>query len=141
MAQAEADKVIFELVSPERLLISRAVDMVVVPGEEGDFAVLPGHAPVMSSLRDWVVEIHENGAVSERVFVSGGFAEVTAKRCTVLAEEALAMAEITAEDARARLAAAEQRIEDAANDEARAAAEAEKARAEALIEALAYFAG
>ena len=138
---ADTDKVEFELVSPERVLISRAVDMVVVPSEEGDFAVLPGHAPVMSSLRDWVVEIHENGAVAERIFVSGGFAEVTPARCTVLAEEALAMAEVTAEDARARLAAAEQRVEDAANDDARTAAESEKARAEALIEALAYFPG
>ena len=138
---ADTDKVEFELVAPERVLISRAVEMVVVPGEEGDFAVLPGHAPVMSSLRDWVVEIHENGAVAERIFVSGGFAEVTPTRCTVLAEEALAMAEITAEDARARLATADQRVEDAANDDARAAAETEKARAEALIEALAYFAG
>jgi F-type H+-transporting ATPase subunit epsilon len=138
MAEAE-NKVAFELVSPEKLLISRDVDMVVVPGEEGDFSVLPGHAPVMSSLRDWVLEIHDGGEVSERLFLSRGFAEVTPERCTVLAEEALPLSDIDRAGAEARVARAEQALEDAGDDEARAEAETELARGQALVEAIAYF--
>jgi F-type H+-transporting ATPase subunit epsilon len=83
-----AEKVQFELVSPERLLVSQAVDMVVVPGSEGDFGVLPGHAPLISTVRPGVIEVHEGSAVTDRIFVAGGFAEVTPERCTVLAEQA-----------------------------------------------------
>jgi F-type H+-transporting ATPase subunit epsilon len=83
-----ADKVQFELVSPERLLVSEPVDMVVVPGSEGDFGVLPGHAPFISTVRPGVIEVYEGNTVTERIFVAGGFAEVTGERCTVLAEEA-----------------------------------------------------
>lgn len=89
-----ADKVQFELVSPERLLVSREVEMVVVPGSEGDFGVLPDHAPMISTVRPGVIEIHEGGAVSEQIFVAGGFAEVTGERCTVLADEATPVKEI-----------------------------------------------
>lgn len=89
-----AEKVEFELVSPERLLVSRAVDMVVVPGAEGDFGVLRGHAPLISTLRLGVIDIHDAGAVAERIFVAGGFAEVTAERCTVLAEQAVRLADL-----------------------------------------------
>lgn len=83
-----AEKVQFELVSPERLLLSQAVDMVVVPGAEGDFGVLPGHAPLISTVRPGVIDVYEGNTVTDRIFVAGGFAEVTAERCTVLAEEA-----------------------------------------------------
>jgi F-type H+-transporting ATPase subunit epsilon len=83
-----AEKVQFELVAPERLLISQAVDMVVVPGSEGDFGVLPGHAPLISTVRPGVIEVYEGSAVTDRIFVAGGFAEVTPERCTVLAEQA-----------------------------------------------------
>jgi len=75
-----ADKVEFELVSPERLLLSRSVDMVVVPGAEGDFGVLRGHAPLISTLRLGVIDVHDAGGVSDRIFVAGGFAEGTAAR-------------------------------------------------------------
>ena len=75
-----ADKVAFELVSPERLLLSRAVEMVVVPGSEGYFGVLPGHAPLVSTLNPGVIDVYENGAIDERIFVAGGFAEVTPER-------------------------------------------------------------
>jgi len=137
---AEADgKVAFELVSPERLLISKPVEMVVVPGDEGDFGVLPGHAPLISELRSWVLEVYDDGQVSERVFVAGGFAEVTAERCTVLAEEAVALAEASAADAEARLKRAAQAVDDARDEDERAPAEAERARAQALVEALAYY--
>jgi F-type H+-transporting ATPase subunit epsilon len=89
-----AEKVAFELVSPERLLLSKPVDMVVVPGSEGDFGVLKGHAPLLSTLRFGVIDVHEDGQVSERIFVAGGFAEVTGERCTVLAEEAMRLADL-----------------------------------------------
>ncbi len=89
-----ADKIEFELVSPERLLISESVEMVVVPGAEGDFGVLAGHAPTVSSVRPGVIAVYEDGAVTERIFVAGGFAEVTPERCTVLADDAMPMEEI-----------------------------------------------
>ena len=89
-----ADKVEFELVSPERLLMSRAVEMVVVPGVEGDFGVLAGHAPLISTVRPGIIEVHEDGKITDRIFVAGGFAEVKAERCTVLAEVAMPVGEI-----------------------------------------------
>jgi F-type H+-transporting ATPase subunit epsilon len=89
-----ADNTNFELVSPEKLLFSQEVEMVVVPGADGDLGVLAGHAPVISTLRPGTIAVFENGAVSERIFVAGGFAEVTPERCTVLAEEAMPFAEI-----------------------------------------------
>jgi F-type H+-transporting ATPase subunit epsilon len=84
----------FELVSPEKLLLSEEVEMVVVPGAEGDFGVLPGHTHVISSVRPGIIHIFEGGAVKSRIFVAGGFAEVTGERCTVLAEEAVPLDEI-----------------------------------------------
>jgi F-type H+-transporting ATPase subunit epsilon len=85
-----ADKVQFELVSPEKLLVSREVEMVVVPGAEGDFGVLRDHAPLISTVRPGVIDIYDDGnTISESIFVAGGFAEVTGERCTVLADEAV----------------------------------------------------
>jgi F-type H+-transporting ATPase subunit epsilon len=83
------DRVQFELVTPERLLLSEAVEMVVVPGTEGNFGVLPGHSLLMSTIRPGMIEVYEGQLVTRRLFVAGGFAEVTPERCTVLADEAL----------------------------------------------------
>ena len=83
-----ADRIQFELVTPERLILSSDVEMVVVPGSEGNFGVLPGHAPLISTIRPGTIEIYEGRAVTERIFVVGGIAEVTPERCTVLADEA-----------------------------------------------------
>jgi|SRR6185312_7553422 len=91
-----ADKVQFELVSPERLLLSEAVDMVVVPGSEGNFGVLPGHALFISTVRPGVIDVYDGTQIGERIFVSGGFAEVTAERCTVLADEAMPLSSLDA---------------------------------------------
>ena len=88
------EQVRFELVSPEKLLFSQSVDMVVVPGEDGDFGVLPRHAPLISTVRHGVISVYDNKVVSEKIFVAGGFAEVTTERCTVLAEYALPVGEI-----------------------------------------------
>jgi F-type H+-transporting ATPase subunit epsilon len=87
-------QVTFELVSPERLLLSKTVDMVVLPGSEGLFGVLGGHAPLIATLRPGVLDVHENGAVTDRIFVGGGFAEVTPDRCVVLAETATPMKDL-----------------------------------------------
>jgi F-type H+-transporting ATPase subunit epsilon len=84
-----ADLVQFELVSPERLILSTEVEMVVVPGTEGNFGVLPGHAPLISTIRPGTIDIYHGGAITERIFVVSGIAEVTPERCTVLADEAM----------------------------------------------------
>jgi len=83
------DSVQFELVTPERLIVSKQVEMVVVPGTEGNFGVLPGHSPLISTIRPGMIEIYENRTVTERYFIVSGIAEVTPERCTVLAEEAM----------------------------------------------------
>jgi F-type H+-transporting ATPase subunit epsilon len=83
------DRVQFELVTPERLLLSEMVEMVVVPGTEGNFGVLPGHAPLISSIRPGTIDIYEGQSIARRVFIVSGIAEVTPERCTVLADEAL----------------------------------------------------
>lgn len=80
----------FELVTPEKLLVSQSVEMVVVPGTEGNFGVLEGHAPLISTIRPGVIEVYEGRTVTERIFVVAGIAEVTPQRCTVLADEAMA---------------------------------------------------
>jgi F-type H+-transporting ATPase subunit epsilon len=84
-----ADRVQFELVSPERLLLSEMVEMVVIPGSEGNFGVLPGHAPLISTIRPGMIEVYEGRTVARRLFVGGGIAEVTPERCTVLADAAM----------------------------------------------------
>ena len=80
----------FELVTPERLVRSEDVHMVVVPGTEGDFGVLEGHAPLMSTVRDGNIEIYRNSMAEtpETIRVEGGFAEVNERGLTVLAERA-----------------------------------------------------
>ncbi|MEM6492333.1 MAG: ATP synthase F1 subunit epsilon [Pseudomonadota bacterium] len=85
-----ADRIAFDLVSPEKLLMSEDCEMVVAPGEEGDFGVLPGHAPFLTTLRMGAIAIHEGGAVKQTVYVSGGFAEATPDRFTILATRAIA---------------------------------------------------
>ncbi len=90
-----ADRVQFELVTPERLVLSTMVEMVVVPGTEGNFGVLPGHAPLISTIRPGMIEIYETRpTISDRIFVVSGIAEVTPERCTVLAEEAMSPASL-----------------------------------------------
>lgn len=116
-----ADKVEFELVSPERLLVSEAVDMVVVPGAEGDFGVLPRHAPLISTLRPGIIRVFEGREVKERIFVAGGFAEVTPERCTVLAEEAVPVGEIDAAKLDQELKDLGEDLADAKTDEEKAA--------------------
>ncbi|MCB1835306.1 MAG: ATP synthase F1 subunit epsilon [Geminicoccaceae bacterium] len=123
---AEAEKVSFELVSPERVLASIEADMVVVPGSEGDFGVLPRHSPFMSLIRPGVIDIHEKGEIVRRIFIEGGFAEVNPDGLIVLAEAAVPLEELDRAVVATDLKNAE--------DELRAATdEAEKARLEKVI--------
>lgn len=128
-----ADKVNFELVSPERLLLSEEVDMVVVPGAEGDFGVLGGHAPVISTVRPGTITVYQGTAVSTRIFVAGGFAEVTADRCTVLAEEAAPVEDIDRAAVEAQLTELRGAL---SSGDGQVAVEAQIAIAEAKLEAI-----
>jgi F-type H+-transporting ATPase subunit epsilon len=129
------DKVAFELVSPEALVLSRDVEMVVVPGAEGDFGVLPRHTPMISNVRPGVLQVYENGQVSERIFVAGGFAEVTPARCTVLADEAEPVGELDRAAAEKALRDARDDIKDAKDEAERRDAERRAAVNEAKIKA------
>lgn len=122
-------KLHFDLVSPERLLISAEVDQVDVPGSEGDFGVLAGHAPVMTTLKPGVLSIQAPGKPAEKFFVRGGFAEVTLQGLTVLAEEAMPLAELDP-------AALEQRIKNAEEDVGLAKDEVSRRRAQEQVEHL-----
>ena len=132
-----ADTVEFELVSPERLLLSLPVEMVVVPGSEGDFGVLPGHAPMISTVRPGVISIWQDGAVDRRVFVAGGVAEVQPERCTVLAEEAVPLEDADEDEADRRIAEARDALERAADEAAAGEARKRLAAAAALRAAIA----
>lgn len=131
-----ADKVEFELVSPEKLLVSQPVDMVVVPGGEGHFGVLAGHAPMITTVRPGVIDIFEGDRVVDRIFVAGGFAEVTETRCTVLAEQATNLSELDRAAVEQDVRDVGEDVEDAKSDSERAAAEGRLAVARAKLEAI-----
>ena len=133
-------KVTFRLVMPERELLATEADMVVVPGSEGDFGVLHGHAPLISTVRPGVLEVLQGNEVEQRFIVAGGFAEVTPERCTVLADEATPFEQVTAEQLAQREQAAERDLADAATDAEKAAALKELAIAKDLRRAQAYYA-
>jgi F-type H+-transporting ATPase subunit epsilon len=133
-------EIAFELVLPERRLASGTADMVVVPGGDGDFGVLPGHMPMISTVRPGVIEVYVGNQVQDRYLVAGGFAEVTGERCTVLAEEATPFDEASAESLQGRIADAQARLGDATDDATRATAEKELAIAQELQRAYAYYA-
>lgn len=114
----------FELVAPERLLISGEVDQVVVPGSDGYFTVLKGHAPMMSTLRPGVIDVTPaGGGTDDRIFVRGGFADVNAEGLTILAEQAIPLAEVDAEVLAQEVKNAEEDVADAKEGAARDAAE------------------
>jgi F-type H+-transporting ATPase subunit epsilon len=124
-----ASKLHFDLVSPERLLMSAEVEMVTVPGVEGDFGVLAAHAPVITTLRPGVLVVKETGGEEQRIFVRGGFAEVNLDGLTVLAEEARPIAELDA-------AALDQEVKDAEEDVADARDEGARQKAQETLDRL-----
>jgi F-type H+-transporting ATPase subunit epsilon len=109
----------FELVSPAKLLYSGEVASVQIPGSEGDMTILPGHAPVLSTLKPGVIVVTREGAAAEKTFVRGGFAEVNPKGLTVLAETAIPMAELNQATLAQQIKNAEEDVADAKTDEAR----------------------
>jgi len=123
------DKIAFDLVSPERLLLSDAADMVTVPGMEGYMGVMAGHAPIISTLRPGTITVQGATEGDIRYFVRGGFTEITTQKITVLAEEAIPLAEVN-------VATLDQRIRDAEEDVTAAKSDAEKARAIEAIDDL-----
>ena len=124
----------FELVSPERLLVSRDVDMVVVPGEEGDFGVLPGHALFLTLVRPGLIDIYKGDEVSDQIFVAGGFSEVNSDCCTVLAEEAVNLVDVERSDIEERISRNQQAISVANPDEDVTAYKTDLAIGHALLE-------
>ena len=133
-------KVSFRLVMPERELLATEADMVVVPGSEGDFGVLHGHAPLISTVRPGVIEVFQGSKAEQRFLVVGGFAEVTPERCTVLADEAMPFETVTVEQLAERERTAEQHVAAAASDHEKALAQKELAVAKDLRRAQAYYA-
>jgi len=99
--------VALEIVSPEKLLLTRPVDMVVIPASEGDIGVLEGHTPMIVTLRGGTIALYEGDTITDRLFVGGGFAEITPERCTVLASEVMPVTELNRAEAEKRLAEAE----------------------------------
>ena len=112
----------FELVTPERLLLSVAAEQVVVPGSEGDFGVLAGHAPVISTLRPGVLEI-SLAQGKQRIFVKKGVAEADPERLTVLAQTAVAVDDLDAARLSAELRTSEAELAEAKDDQSKRMAE------------------
>lgn len=131
--QQQGDKIQFELVSPTELVASELVEMVVIPGSEGDFGILGGHTPMLSTMRPGTIDIWQQGKIERRLFVEEGFAEVTTTRCTVLAERVRPLSEITSDEAEERLQQANEAVLSADNDGVRLGAERELRAAEAMV--------
>ena len=131
-----ADKLNFALVSPERELFHGEVDHVVVPGSEGEFGVSPHHAPVMSVVKPGALRVFNEGA-ERRIFVNGGFADVTPEGLTVLAEEAVDLADVDVAHLEQQLKEAQEDVRDANGEGAREAAHLAIARLESMRAAIA----
>lgn len=131
--------VALEIISPERLLLARPVSMVVIPGTEGDLGVLPGHSQMITSLRGGLIDLYEEEKLVDRFFVSGGFAQITEERCTVLADAIVKLAELDPLKAADELAAAEAawREADEADEAGWRAASDRLITAQARVDALA----
>ena len=106
----------FDLVSPEKLLMSDPVEQVTVPGADGQFTVLKGHAPFLSMLKPGILDITAEDGSSQRIYVRGGFADVNASGLTVLAEQAMPMEEVNAEIMAQQVTDAEEDLADAGDD-------------------------
>jgi F-type H+-transporting ATPase subunit epsilon len=131
------ETVLFEIVTPAKLMLSQEVHLVVVPGEGGNIGILPRHAPLLASLRPGTIDIHdEKMKVIEKIFVEQGFVVITPERCTVLAEEAIPVQEITRDFAEERLKRATDKLMKAEGVGQRSGAERELKEAEAMIEAV-----
>lgn len=111
------DKLHFSLVSPAREVFSGEVDHVIAPGSEGEFGVLVNHAPFMTTLRNGVVRVLEGETIVTRIFVRGGFADVTPDGLTILAEEARDLSDVRLEDVQAEIEATSLKLVGIAKDD------------------------
>lgn len=118
-----ADSFKFELVSPERLLISEEVEQVIVPGREGEMTVMAHHAPTMTSIKPGIITVVRPGGQSEQFVVFGGFADITAEGCTLLAESSVHVNDFNREELAQRIAETRQVVEKAEDHEERSKAE------------------
>ena len=129
----------FELVSPDSLVKDTSAEMVIVPGMDGDFGVLPGHSPMMSTIRPGIVEVFESEAGdAERLFVKGGLAQVTPTGLTILAEETIHLSDVDLDDLAKNLTAARDTLDAAEDDVDRNRAERELLWMEALSEIMSH---
>lgn len=126
----------FELVSPEKLLFSGEVESVVAPGAEGQFTVLKDHAPVMTTLKSGVVTVAGGDGKVEKLFVRGGFADVSVVGFTILAELAVPVAELDAAKVDGDIKNAKEDLADAKTDDARRAASLKLAQLEEMRAAI-----
>ncbi|TKT82985.1 F0F1 ATP synthase subunit epsilon [Aquamicrobium sp. LC103] len=118
-----ADAFKFELVSPERLLVSEQVESVVIPGTEGEMTVMANHAPLMTTVKPGVVTVKTAAGAEERYVVFGGFADVLPEACTLLAESAVAVRDIDRDDLARRIQDVKEDVTDAKDDLSRTKAE------------------
>ncbi|MEM5581537.1 F0F1 ATP synthase subunit epsilon [Roseibium sp. AS2] len=126
----------FELVSPERQLLSEQVTEVVVPGAEGEFGVLKNHAPFVSTILPGILKVNRETGGWDEYFVRGGFADVAAGGLTVLAEQAVPVSEISREQLAQAIKDAEEDVADARDDDARQKAEMTLGQLKDVVEAL-----
>lgn len=133
---AEAFK--FELVSPERLLISEQVEAVIIPATEGEMTVMARHAPVMTTIRPGVVTVKLATGGEQKFVVFGGFADILPQGCTLLAESAIPVADIDRDDITRRIQEAKEDLADAKDDESRSKVEAYLAQLTTLETAVAH---
>ncbi|WP_265516282.1 F0F1 ATP synthase subunit epsilon [Nitratireductor luteus] len=113
----------FELVSPERLLVSEEVVQVVIPGTEGEMTVMANHAPTMTGIKPGVITVSSAADKQDRYVVFGGFADILPEGCTLLAESAVHVDDIDREDLARRIQEAREDVDDAKDDVTRTKAE------------------
>ena len=130
------DKVDFELVSPEKLLMSTQASMVVIPGTEGDFGILAGHTDIISNMRVGIVDVYADEIIDKRVFVSGGVVEVSEDRCTILADEAIPLEEVDQKTAEDRFSGAQKILDQTKDEASRVIAERQVEIAQSLLDAV-----
>ena len=131
-----ADTLTFELVSPDRLLMAVDATQVSMPGGDGDLGELPGHAPLITTLRPGIIAVEQAGAAEERVFVDGGIAEVANDRLTVMAEEAIMLKDLNRATLEQRIRDAREDAADAPDDDRRRQAEMRAQHLQQLLDAL-----
>jgi len=134
------ERIEFELVTPEQLLIARPVEMVIFPAIEGFVGVLAGHIPMITTLGPGVIEVHDEDVIIDRIFISGGFSEVNQKRLTILVDEAIRVNRLKAAELEQEIKNLSEDVEDAQSDEEKEKAESKLEIAKAKLEAAVKYA-